>query len=237
MIRKIECAGRVIEYEFFRKKIKNLNARLRRDGSLAVSAPLWCSDEQIDAFLHACLPRLLKAREKQLEKKKPPVLLEDGACISLLGSPLVLRFARGSKRQATERGGELWLTARENDPWEAYQAVLDTYLLALAKEKLTAMYRQVYHRFFEKSFPCPALRFRRMVSRFGSCHYTNGIITLNTYLLYAAPPAVEYVILHELVHMLHPNHSAQFYAAVSRCMPDYQARAASLKTVALPDRL
>ena len=234
MIRSIKYEEREITYEFSRKKIKNLNARLRRDGSLAVSAPLWCTDEQVEAFLLACLPRLLRARERHLEKKKTPVQLEDGASMSLLGRPIVLRLARGNKRRAAEQGNELWLTVRQSDPPGAYQAVLDTYLLTLAKEKLTALYRQTYHRFFEKSFPCPALRFRRMVSRFGSCNCTGGIITLNTYLLYAEPRAVEYVILHELVHMLHPNHSARFYAAVSRCMPDYQARAASLKTVSLP---
>jgi predicted metal-dependent hydrolase len=235
MKRCLDYQGKQISYELTRKQVKNLNARVRRDGSLAVSAPLWCPDTQIEAFLHACLPRLMGARQARLAKREQPFLC-DGKRLTVLGRPLTVRLLRGPTRQAVQQMDALCLTVRPDDPAAAYQALLDQFFLALAKQTLPTRYEQIYARYFQDRFPCPALRFRRMVSRFGSCHCTHGVITLNTYLLLAEPAAIEYVILHELVHMLRPDHSARFYACVAGYMPDYQARAASLKSVVLPER-
>ena len=236
MKKSIEHQGESIPYELTRKKVKNLNARVRRDGSLSVSAPLWCPDAQIEAFLRTCLPRLQQARQVYLERQAQPFLY-DGKVLRLTGQPVTVHLLRGCRRQAIQQTDALCLTAQLNDPDTVYQSLLDRFLLARAKQMLPALYEQLYTRFFQGRFPCPALRFRRMVSRFGTCHCTRGIITLNTYLLLAEPSAIEYVILHELVHMLHPDHSARFYACVAEYMPDYRARAATLKTVALPNKV
>lgn len=70
----------------------------------------------------------------------------------------------------------------------------------------------------------PQLKIRKMKSRWGSCHSQKGVITLNSQLMAAPQPCVEYVILHELCHFLQPNHSQRFYALLSRIMPDWAER-------------
>lgn len=75
----------------------------------------------------------------------------------------------------------------------------------------------------------PALRVRFMKSRWGVCHVAKGYITLNKQLLDVPRAALEYVVLHELVHLIHPNHQAGFHQEMARLMPDYLQRRALLR--------
>ena len=69
----------------------------------------------------------------------------------------------------------------------------------------------------------PTWRQRRMRSQWGNCA-PNGEITLNTYLVKAAPHLIDYVIQHEVCHLKHHDHGAQFQRLMDRHMPDWRAR-------------
>lgn len=96
-----------------------------------------------------------------------------------------------------------------------------------------ALFSQVLERLYplvEKKAPQkPSLKMRQMKSRWGVCHPAKNYITLNKQLAGKPLAALEYVVLHELVHLLHPNHQAGFHAEMARLMPDYKARRALLK--------
>jgi predicted metal-dependent hydrolase len=66
------------------------------------------------------------------------------------------------------------------------------------------------------------LQIRRQRTRWGSCS-RNGTISLNACLLFQRPAVVNYLLIHELVHTRHMNHSRRFWAAVQRLEPDWQA--------------
>lgn len=71
---------------------------------------------------------------------------------------------------------------------------------------------------------------REMKRKWGSCS-SKGSITLNTHLMWLEPAIVEYVVCHELAHLIELNHSDRFWALVERYMPDYEQRLADLKAV------
>lgn len=73
-----------------------------------------------------------------------------------------------------------------------------------------------------------SLRITSARTRFGSCSGKNGLC-FSLFLLQYPPEAIEYVVVHELCHILHHNHSAAFWACVERYLPDYRARKALLK--------
>ena len=79
-----------------------------------------------------------------------------------------------------------------------------------------------------------SIRYQR--SRWGSCS-ARGNISLNARLMFCPSPAVRYVLIHELAHTEHMNHSPAFWARVAELMPDYAQAQASLKAVwqRLPD--
>lgn len=65
------------------------------------------------------------------------------------------------------------------------------------------------------------LQIRRQRTRWGSCS-RNGTISLNACLLFQRPAVVNYLLIHELVHTRHMNHSRRFWASVNRLEPDWQ---------------
>ena len=66
-------------------------------------------------------------------------------------------------------------------------------------------------------------------TRFGSCSGRNGLC-FSLFLMQYPPEAIEYVVVHELCHILHHDHSASFWAAVERYLPDYRSRKKLLKS-------
>ena len=69
-------------------------------------------------------------------------------------------------------------------------------------------------------------------TRFGSCNAKNSLC-FSCYLMANAQPAIDYVIVHELAHIRHKNHSAAFWAEVAKVFPDYRTRRAMLFMPAL----
>lgn len=72
------------------------------------------------------------------------------------------------------------------------------------------------------------LAYRNMTSRWGSCQPATGRICLNVRLALYPPECLEYVVLHELCHLLEPGHGPKFKALLNRYMPDWRERAAKL---------
>lgn len=100
----------------------------------------------------------------------------------------------------------------------------------MAAQLLPAVYEEAWLLFQQDGFPKPTLRLRSMKSRWGSCIPGKGIITLNTALVGATPDCQLAVAAHELCHMLHPNHSKAFYAALEQHFPDYLPCRQALKS-------
>lgn len=70
----------------------------------------------------------------------------------------------------------------------------------------------------------PQIQIRKMKTLWGSCSINRQVVTFNQYLIKARPACIDYVVLHELVHFIYPNHSKQFYDFLSIYMPDWRER-------------
>lgn len=68
------------------------------------------------------------------------------------------------------------------------------------------------------------LAFRNMKSRWGSCQPATGRVCINTRLALYPPRCLEYVVVHELVHMLEPSHNARFHELMDGFLPDWRER-------------
>jgi len=68
------------------------------------------------------------------------------------------------------------------------------------------------------------VRIKKMNTRWGSCNYKKGYINLNLHLIKKDIRFIEYVVLHELTHLIHPNHSKEFYKFIENIMPDFKER-------------
>lgn len=80
------------------------------------------------------------------------------------------------------------------------------------------------------------IRWRDMTSRWGSCKPSTGDITLNLRLGMMTEAMIEYVLVHELNHLRHPDHSPAFHADMTMLMPDWKVRKAQLNALAAESR-
>jgi len=94
---------------------------------------------------------------------------------------------------------------------------LSKYIYNIYEERLNYWYN-----IFEESIPTPNLKIRKMTSRWGVCNIKNNNITLNLELSKYNIECLNYVIVHELSHFIHPNHSKDFWNQVSKYYPNYK---------------
>lgn len=76
----------------------------------------------------------------------------------------------------------------------------------------------------EMGVPMPEIAIRRMTTRWGTCNTTTKRITLNLELARRDPELLEYVIVHELAHLIERGHNARFYAVMDQHLPDWKLR-------------
>jgi len=89
--------------------------------------------------------------------------------------------------------------------------------------------RRVYGHFIAKFAPAVNRKInrivvRKMTTRWGSCNSRKGYINLSLNLIEKAPELVEYVVLHELAHLIYPHHQKSFYDFIAKLMPDFKTR-------------
>lgn len=88
---------------------------------------------------------------------------------------------------------------------------------------------EICHQLFEEKIPYPKLRIRFMKTRWGVNHKKDNSITLNSKLIRYDESIIDYVIIHELSHFVHFDHSRAFWNTVEKYMPDYKKAVKVLK--------
>ncbi len=235
-VRTLCHAGEEIIFCFARKRVKNLNVRVRADGTLAVSAPLLTPYSEVEGFLLGCLPRLLPAMKKISEiRERPPFSLTDGALIPLFGISHILVFQLGEQLSVTFGDRSITVTRRPSDGEEEIRSALAHAFSEMAKKEINMICQRIYDAFYKDSVSYPEIRYRKMVASWGNCRKSERVITLNLRLIYAPRSSVEYVVVHEFAHLIHADHSPAFWRAVSARLPDYRTRREALRAVSLRD--
>ena len=181
LIKTIMINDKEVYYNFEHKKVKNINLRIKSDGTINVSANKFVSQRVVENFIISKSDFILNALN---------------------------RYENMQKTQNTR--------CFEDDE---------------LKECILNLCKQVYPYFENKGVKYPEIKFKKMVSRWGSCHTLKGVLTFNTNLIYAPKECVEYVVLHEFTHFLQPNHSKWFYAELEKTCPNWKMLRKKLKEI------
>lgn len=191
-----------VPVEVVRKNVKNMNLRVRSDGSVCMSVPRHVGLDEAAAMLgrHAAwLERRLERREEEARRRSS---LLEGGTLPLWGREVLLEGAGIDPGKVAA-------------PDEAQQAVDRLY----KREALSAL-PAVAHR-YEQALGVRATEWsvRRMRTRWGSCTPSSGRIRINLTLAAYPPQCLEYVVAHELAHLVEPSHNARFHALVASVCP------------------
>ncbi|MCR4637703.1 SprT family zinc-dependent metalloprotease [Ruminococcus sp.] len=234
--RRVLTPSGAMDYTLERKKVKNINLRVKHDGSVCVSAPKRVPVREIEAFIISRSEYIRRAAVYFAEhdvKKTPPSYM-DGESLMYLGKPLRLTIIADSREYADMCGDELQVHVREADDTQRVKKLAEGWYDKQCREVFSEIVLEVQEKFRKYGVPQPQLKLRSMTSRWGSCHYTKGIITLNRRLIEAPRHCIEHVVTHEFCHFIHPDHSKDFYALLGAEFPQWRSAKAELeKTVIL----
>lgn len=229
MTRYVKTDAAEITYELNRKAVKNLNLRVSSDGTVKVSVPYRVSYKAADEFVKRNAEFILKAVKKAKEKTEPPL-----DRIYFLGNRLELKVIPSEKNSALLTDRELTLYIKEspsNSPNNSEEekarsvhAAVKQWQKEKGRELFPDILQRMYIRFSEQDLkiPFPALTVKSMKTRWGSCTAGKGKICLNASLVEKPTLCIEYVICHELSHLIIQNHSQEFYTVLSKVFPNHK---------------
>jgi len=221
----LEYGSQQIPYRLHRAKRKNLRIVVSPDMTVDVYAPERAGKLDIQTALNkkkAWIARKLVTVD-EYQPLPTPIRYISGETIMYLGRQYRLRVNTGSNGPAKLSGKFLCVSVKDKNK------------LAQVKQKVGVWFQNhahsAFHRYFETCYavasrhgvPNPTLTIRTMKTRWGSCSRA-GRITLNSKLIQVPVHCIEYVIMHELCHLLHHNHSPKFYSLLTRCQPDWRRR-------------
>ena len=206
-----------------RKPIKNMNLRvLPPDGVIQITAPARLPQENIARFVRE-KRSWIERRQQILAARPAPTCpdFSDGQTVYLWGESRRLRLepaARG--RNAFLRDQDIVLQVHPGDTPAKRQALLNSFYRA----QLDARIRACLPYWEGKTGLHPAsVQIKNMKTRWGTCNTAAKRIWLNLQLVKQPPVCLDYVLAHELTHLLHPDHGNGFWAFLLRVMPDCKA--------------
>lgn len=214
--------------EVTRKRVKNINFRVK-SGILQVSCGHRVSEARLAQALEARLAWAIKAHiklAKRAEARGEGEHLVDGASVYVWGRPhrLVLEPCAGIKPRvllgvAQDGSASVRMLGADLQQQDVARVLLECLYrreLKKAMPALFAKWQPVVGKCAEQT------RLRKMHTRWGSCNPKDKRIWLSIYLARFPIECSEYVVVHELCHLIEANHSPRFWAQVARAMPDYQ---------------
>ncbi|MEE8809868.1 M48 family metallopeptidase [Lactimicrobium sp.] len=211
-----------------RKRIRNLYLRIQEDSTLTISAPLYMPKAQIEAFLKEKQVWIVKASHHARQKQAKESAGENGTVL-WLGQAYPVKVIPAEREAVMINDG--YFCFMTNDPSgshlsEMYEKFARKQMkMYLEKERIQWDQRicDAHH------LPHPAMTIRSMRSRWGSCTPARNHISMNVRLMHYPYECLQYVLLHEYVHLLVPGHPARFYQTVATYMPDWKAASDKLK--------
>lgn len=237
ILRSIEAtavgANGPIDYQLTFKRVKNLNLRIGEDGSVRVSAPYGVSVAAVSDFVvrhEAFITAALRRASRQRRRFATGISYENGSIIYVLGYPAkIVRDVLPPKTPPYAVWDEsdplhLYLRLPDDAAPSLCQKVMQDFWSRLAMEIFTETVRRAYGNFIHAGYdiPYPSLRVRLVKTRWGSCTPALKRIMLNIRLLEGPRVFIDYVVIHELAHLVYGDHSPQFWSVVAEFVPDYK---------------
>ena len=189
---------------------------------LQVRVPEYVEDERVAAFLQKKRPWIRsKVAEIQLLPPHRTKELVSGESFPYLGRHYRLKVQEGHQVGVSLSGGYLKATIRPNEQGEHRTLKIQQYLHNWYRNKAQERLKEKTDRYAKQIGVSPAaVSVRNFKSRWGSCD-KKGQVVFNWNIIKAPHSVVDYVVVHELCHLIHPNHSKEFWQVVSRFDSNY----------------
>ena len=220
--REFSYGQMMIGYRLLLCERSTLEIAVHPDGALHVKAPFQTDLEDIECKLRKRARWIIRQQNffQQFVPRTPPRCYVNGETHLYLGKQYRLRLFKGARNCVKLKGGVLQVFTRDEPRPQIVKSVLGQWYRQRASIHFASSFECCWKKFSEQAFPKPKLSIRRMKRRWGSLS-DQGTLTLNLDLIRAPRVCIDYVMIHELCHLKHPNHSSEFYDLLSCLCPDW----------------
>jgi len=218
-----------MQIQILKKNVKNLTIRIKPTAEIVVSVPKRLPDEVVNEFIKSkenWIKSKLKIISSRIKHQKEYV---SGENFEYLGKNYRLKVIESKKEYVKLDKEFCYLYVKNKNDFAKKYKLIENWYREKAKE-IFFLKIEKYNKITQKEIN--KITIRKMKTRWGSCNYNKKYINLNLELIKKPIECIEYVVFHELTHLIHPNHSKEFYDYISTYMPDWKRRKERLEKTA-----
>jgi len=226
----------IIQLHIERSKRKTMSMSVNKDGSVTIKAPrLFPTDQEILKFVEQKIDWILKQRGRQQEREDMRLVrrFETDYSFPYLGEERLVEMQSGKKTSIAYENGKIimktpFYEALENN----YEADENKKVIEKLRSDLKKWYKKEAFVYISKrveyyqsiiGVTVTDVSIKSRKTQWGSCD-SNGCLTFSWRLVMARPEVIDYVVIHELCHRKHMDHSRDFWNQVQKYMPDFKAQ-------------
>ena len=221
MIQNLVFQFRELTVEVIYKPIKHCYLRIRSNGHVEISSSPHKKPAELEDLIRRYYPKLKQKLNKiqgVLQKKITPE-----ANLSLLGVNYPIQQQIGLTADNSIRivDGMCQISLRSASSLEDQKILIEKFYQQTAAKFFTELLQQRFTYFAERGYSLPRLSIKTMRTRWGSYSLQTHRIHLNRALIQLERSLIDYVVVHELCHLVEQNHSPRFYALMSDFLPNW----------------
>ena len=209
------------DVKIIKKDVKNITLKVRPNGEAILTVPNSANDEHIKFIMQKRAQWIAKKRAFFALFKTPQKEYVSGEDFRYLGRSYRLKVVQSKEERVKLQRGYLELFVKdksdlkqkENLIYEWYHEKAMLYFFNILQE---------FNKIVKQDIK--SVKIRQMKTRWGSCNPYKSYINLNIELIKKPKACIEYVVFHELAHLLYLDHSKKFYDYLTLYMPDWQKR-------------
>lgn len=211
----------LIEIEIIRSKRSTLCISIKEDGTVVVKAPSFIQDAKIRELVENKAEWILSKRKEVIQHQSKKMKREyvNGATLPYMGKEVPMEIIVG-KKSSVQLENHGFVIYTSNTEEEFMQKLLKKWYKKQSMDYLTKRVAY-YSQKMNVSYTSISIKSRK--KQWGTCD-NQGNLTFSWRLIMATDACIDYVVVHELCHRKHMDHSKQFWGEVKKMLPDYKER-------------
>ena len=211
-----------IDFTVNKSDRKTLAIEVYPDLSINIIAPKDASVSDIKSKVLKRASWIVKQKEyfESFLPRIPERQYVSGETHYYLGRRYLLKVKNENTNIVKLKAGNIFVFTKNNSQVKVKHLLTKWYYMH-SEQRFNEIFNDVFTKFSKYNLKTPQLEIKRMKNRWGSC-ISDKKIVLNPELIKAPMKSIEYVITHEICHLIYPNHSKVFYQLLSEKMPDWK---------------
>lgn len=211
-----------IDYTIEYTDRKTLSIEVYPSLDVNVIAPFNATVEEIEKKIIKRASWIIKQR-RYFESFLPRIPVREyvsGETHLYLGRKFVLKVKKGPTETVKLKAGNIIISTNNTNPNNT-RKFLASWYYNHSQKRFNIILKEAFKKFNSYNLEFPEFEIKRMKNRWGSCT-PSGKIIINPEIIKAPSKSIEYVIIHEVCHLIHPNHSKEFFQLLEEKMPDWE---------------